>query len=319
MGFIGDMFGGGDDAGDAAIKASETQAQWQKDALEYMKQREALPQQYREGALNKLGGIYGLPGLSTTYNAGNNPDLNKVATNLANNIIYNKYGIGSNSNVNSEQTINQSIGSDSNYNQQQFINEILQSPLYQNIMGGLDAGENSIMRNAAATGGLRSGNTQYALADYNTQLQNKALLESYNQQLMGLQGMAGLPSMAPAIAGGMSDIGTTYGQGIIAAAQANQAGGQNNANNFMGLGALGISAYNSGMFSDRRLKKNIKIVGKTNGFNWYSFTWNSVAEKLGLSGNTYGIMADEVFAKIPQAVSLKDGFMFVNYAMIGVL
>lgn len=271
MGFIGDLFGGGDDAGDAAIKAAETQAQWQKDALEYMKQREALPQQYREGALNKLGGIYGLPGLSTTYN------------------------------------------------QQQFINEILQSPLYKNIMGGLDAGENSIMRNAAATGGLRSGNTQYALADYNTQLQNKALLESYNQQLMGLQGMAGLPSMAPAIAGGMSDIGTTYGQGIIAAAQANQAGGQNIANNFMGLGSLGIAAYNSGMFSDRRLKKNIKIVGKTNGFNWYSFTWNSVAEKLGLSGNTYGIMADEVFAKIPQAVSLKDGFMFVNYAMIGVL
>lgn len=263
------MFGGGDDAGDAAIKASETQAQWQKDALEYMKQREALPQQYREGALNQLGGLYGMEG-----------------------------GTG---------------------NQQAMIDRAIQSPLYQQIMGGLDAGENSIMRNAAATGGLRSGNAQYALADYNTQLQNKALLESYNQQLMGLQGLAGLPSMAPAIAGGMSDIGTTYGQGIIAAAQANQAGGQNNANNFMGLGALGISAYNSGMFSDRRLKKNIKIVGKTNGFNWYSFTWNSVAEKLGLSGNTYGIMADEVFAKIPEAVSLKDGFMFVNYAMIGVL
>ena len=270
MGFIRDIFGGGgDDAADASIKASETQAQWQKDALDYLKQAEAVPQQYREGALNQLGGMYGLEG-----------------------------GTG---------------------NQQAVIDRAIQSPLYQQIMGGLDAGENSILRNASATGGLRSGNTQYALADYNTQLQNKALLESYNQQLMGLQGMAGLPSMAPAIASGMSDIGTTYGQGIIAAAQAKQSGGQNNANNMMGLGQLGISAYNSGMFSDRRLKKNIKIIGKVKGFNWYSFTWNTVAEKLGMTGNTYGIMADEVFAKIPQAVSLKDGFMFVNYGMIGVL
>ena len=268
MGFIGDMFGGGgDDAADASIKASETQAQWQKNALDYLKQTEAVPQQYREGALNQLGGMYGLEG-----------------------------GTG---------------------NQQAVIDRAIQSPLYQQIMGGLDAGENSILRNASATGGLRSGNTQYALADYNTQLQNKALLESYNQQLMGLQGMAGLPSMAPAIASGMSDIGTTYGQGIIAAAQAKQSGGQNNANNMMGLGQLGIAAY--GMFSDRRLKKNIKIIGKVKGFNWYSFTWNTVAEKLGMTGNTYGIMADEVFAKIPQAVSLKDGFMFVNYGMIGVL
>jgi len=256
-------------AANAAIQGSEIQADYQKDALEYLKEREALPQQYREGALNQLGGLYGLEG-----------------------------GTG---------------------NQQEMIDRAIQSPLYQQIMGGLDAGENAILRNASATGGLRSGNTNYNLADYGTQLQNKALLESYNQQLMGLQGMAGLPSMAPAIASGMSDIGTTYGQGITAAAQAKQSGGQNIVNNMMGLGQLGISAYTAGMFSDRRLKKNIKIIGKVKGFNWYSFTWNTVAEKLGMTGNTYGIMADEVFAKIPQAVSLKDGFMFVNYAMIGVL
>lgn len=256
-------------AAKAAIQGSEIQADYQKDALEYLKEREALPQQYREGALNQLGGLYGLEG-----------------------------GTG---------------------NQQEMIDRAIQSPLYQQIMGGLDAGENAILRNASATGGLRSGNTNYNLADYGTQLQNKALLESYNQQLMGLQGMAGLPSMAPAIASGMSDIGTTYGQGMIAAAQAKQSGGQNNVNNMMGLANLGILAYNAGMFSDRRLKKNIKIIGKVKGFNWYSFTWNTVAEKLGMTGNTYGIMADEVFAKIPQAVSLKDGFMFVNYAMIGVL
>jgi hypothetical protein len=30
-------------------------------------------------------------------------------------------------------------------------------------------------------------------------------------------------------------------------------------------------------------------------------------------------MAEEVFDSMPEAVTLKDGFLFVNYAMIGVL
>lgn len=270
MSFLGDVFGGGggDEAAKAAIKASETTAEAQREALEYLKEREAIPQQFREGALTELGGLYGLEG-----------------------------GTGS---------------------QEAIIQRAIKSPLYQNIMGGREAGEEAILRNLAATGGLRSGTAQEGLYDYNTQLQNKALLESYNQQLMGLQGLGSLPSMAPVIAGQISGIGQTLGQGQIAAAQARQAGSQQGMGNLMGFGGLAIDAYSSGMFSDRRLKKNIKVVGKVNGFNWYSFDWNSVAEKFGLSGSTFGIMADEVFDKAPGAVMLKDGALFVLYGALGI-
>lgn len=269
MGFVGDMFGGGGgDAADAAIRGSEIEAQYMREALDYLKETEEVPQQFREGALSRLGGIYGLEG-----------------------------GEGS---------------------QQELIDQAIASPLYGAIMGGREAGEESILRSAAATGGLRSGNVQEALYDYNTQLQNQALLESYNQQLQGLQGLAMLPSGAGQIAQYTGQIGTTLGQGQIAAAQAQQAGQQQGFGNIMGLGQLGLSAYSSGMFSDRRLKKSIKYVGTVRGWNWYTWTWNVVAEKMGLVGNCQGCMADEVYAEEPEAVVMKDLFMWVCYPRLGV-
>ena len=254
-------------AADSATQAAAIQAAAQREALEYLKEREAIPQQFREGALTSLGGLYGLEG-----------------------------GEG---------------------DQQAMIERAMASPLYQSMIGGREAGEEAIMRSAAATGGLRSGGTQAAMYDYNTQLQNQALLESYNQQLSGLSGLAQLPSMAPQIASGITGIGTTQAAGVTAAAQAQQIAQQQQQANLMGLGQLGISL--AGMFSDRRLKKDIKHIGEINGHKWYSFTWNGVAEKLGLSGNTYGCMADEVYEKAPGAVILKDGFMMVLYGTLGIL
>jgi len=271
MGFVADLFGFGDDPGEAAanasIAASQTQAQYQRDALNYLKETEALPQSLREGALTKIGGVYDVPG-----------------------------GEGS---------------------QQDMIDAAISSPLYGAIMGGQEAGEESILRNASATGGLRSGNVQGNLYDYNVQLQNKALLESYNQQMQGLQGLAGLPSNATQIANQTSSIGQTLGQGQVAAGQAIQAGNQQEADNWMGLGGLGLAAY--GMFSDRRLKKNIKKVGFLKGFNIYSWDWNIVAQKMGLTGGTIGCMADEVYTERPDAVSIKDLFMFVHYDRLGII
>lgn len=268
MGLIGDIFGGGgNDAANAAIAASNTEAQSQREALKYLKEINAVPQGFREESLKRLGGLYGLEG-----------------------------GIGS---------------------QDELIQRAINSPLYKDIMGGLNVGEDAIMRNAAATGGLRSGNTSYNLADYSTQLQNKALLDSYNQQLMGLSGLAGLSTDEQNIASLISGIGETLGQGQIGAAQAKQTASQNTWSNLLGLGGLGIGI--AGMFCDRRLKKNIRILGKIRGFNWCQFKWNSVAEKLGLKGRSCGIMADEVYEKVPEAVILKDGFMFVLYDLIGMM
>jgi len=269
MGFVGDFIndifggGGGDDAADASIAGANIQAQGQREALGYMKEREALPRQFSEGALKGLGGIYGLEG-----------------------------GTG---------------------NQQELIDRAIQSPLYQSIMGGQEAGEESILRNASMTGGFRSGNTQENLYDYNVQLQNKALLESYNQELQGLTGLAGLPSNTNQIAGQMSGIGQTLGQGQIAAGQAQQAGKQQGFGNMLGLGELGVLA-----FSDRRLKNNLEKIGEVNGHNWYMWDWNIVANKMGLGGKSEGVLADELVKSNPECIGIKYGFMIVDYTKLGI-
>jgi hypothetical protein len=260
---------GADAAADASVQGANIQADYQREALAYLKETEEIPQLFREEALKGIAGAYNIEG-----------------------------GAGS---------------------QRDLIDRALASPLYGSIMGGQEAGEDAILRNAAATGGFRSGNVQHNMYDYNVQLQNRALLESYNQQMQGLQGLARLPSNANQIAQQTSEIGTTYGQGIIAAGQAQQQGYQNMGNNVMGAVNLGISAYDAGMFSDRRLKINIKKIGLYKGFNIYAWDWNIVANKMGLTGSTIGCMADEVYPKVKSAVSIKNLFMFVDYSKIGIL
>lgn len=79
----------------------------------------------------------------------------------------------------------------------------------------------------------------------------------------------------------------------------------------MGLGGnLGSAAIGA---SDRRLKCAITRIGELdNGLPLYRFRY--------VGGDTYhiGVMADEVEAVIPEAVSWKRGFAHVNYTMLGV-
>lgn len=64
MGAVGSALGiGGGDSGKKDIrKAADTQAAAQREALAYLKEREQIPQQFREEALNQLAGAYGVPG-----------------------------------------------------------------------------------------------------------------------------------------------------------------------------------------------------------------------------------------------------------------
>jgi hypothetical protein len=296
MGFF-DFLGGGDGASEAAGAASGAALKTQKKGIQYLKEADVLPRQLREGALRGLGGLYDLEG-----------------------------GEGS---------------------QQELIDRAIQSPLYQAIMGGQEAGEESILRSASATGGLRSGDVQSNLYDYNTQLQNKALLESYNQQLQGLAGLSGLSSYVPQIAQGIAGKGQITAQGIIGSEQAHQDARQQGIGNLMGLGTLGLSGFSSGlfdggtaapvnpgdrgisgglayspqgmsMFSDRRLKKNIKKIGEVNGHNLYEWDWNIVGNKMGLDGSSVGVIADEIVKTDPDCIGFKDGFLIVDYAKLGI-
>lgn len=105
---------------------------------------------------------------------------------------------------------------------------------------------------------------------------------------------------------------------IGAAQRANQlqaqiANSQASAARFAGL-AQGIGSAIGGMPmpSDRRLKTDIHLIGKTGmGLNKYSFRYKKDPSKVYI-----GVMADEVEEVMPEAVTELDGYKAVYYSMI---
>lgn len=266
MGFLSNIFGGGSgkSAALASLVGAQMQAGAQRESLEYLKGVEELPQMFREGALTRLAGMYGLEGGEGAPMADQEMLLERAQT----------------------------------------------SPFYTAMLEG---GEEAVLRSAAATGGLRSGGTISDLKD----VQNEALLASYNQQISdearqiaGLEGLAGLQSYAPQIAQQTANIGATLGQGTTAAAQAKIAGQNQGFSNLMGLGSLGLGAL---AFSDIRLKENIEHVGFVGDHKWYVWDWNDEAKTLGLEGKGQGVMAHEVDNLNPDIIGEQDGYITVDY------
>lgn len=159
-------------AGEAAASATAATLQGQSEQLDYLREINKMPMEYRDKALAQLFAA-----------TGGTPE-----------------------------------------EQQSTIDRAKASPLYQELIGGREAGEEAIARHAAATGGLRSGNIQGALYDYNTQLKKQALTEAYGQQMQGLRGLAQIPTGEEQIGASMRDIGLTTGLGITAQQQAQQSG-----------------------------------------------------------------------------------------------
>lgn len=183
-------------------------------------------------------------------------------------------------------------------NQQGLIDQVQANPFYQSMVS---QGEEAVLRNAAATGGLRGGNVQQALA----QNSQNVLQGLTNQYLGGFGQLAGYQPNTAGVAQATSNIGNTMAQGITGAAQAQQ----------QGIGNLvNIGTSLAGLFSDERLKDNVKFIGKINGHKLYSWTWNKLAEKLGLKGESQGVIAQEVEQYAPHLVGERDGYKTVNYA-----
>jgi len=130
------------------------------------------------------------------------------------------------------------LGINGNAAQQAAINNINNSSEMQTY---LKQGENAILQNASATGGLRGGNTQAALAQFRPQLLNQLI----NQRYQNYAGLTALGQNAAAGTGnaGMqtaSNISNLYQQTGAAQAGAALANGQANANMWNGLtGAIG--------------------------------------------------------------------------------
>lgn len=101
----------------------------------------------------------------------------------------------------------------------------------------------------------------------------------------------------------------TY-QSQLGASNAQSAGNANMMSGLFGLGQMGMMGYGMGLFSDRRLKKNIKRIGTdSKGLGVYSFEYI-------FGGGMLGYMADEVEKVSPAAVREVGGLKIVNYAEV---
>ncbi len=117
--------------------------------------------------------------------------------------------------------------------QQAAFNQQEQSPLFQGIAR---QGENAILQNASATGGLRGGNVQGALAQFRPALLNQFIEQQYGR----MAGIANLGQNAAAGVGqaGMNtanQIGAQFGNIGEARGNAAIAGGTANSAFFAGL------------------------------------------------------------------------------------
>lgn len=130
--------------------------------------------------------------------------------------------------------------------QKQALANIQYSPTFKAIA---QQGENAILQNASATGGLRGGNTQGALAQFRPQLLNQLVQQQF-------QNLGGLTQVGQASAAGQASAGLQTGSNIAnllgqqGSAQAGGILGAQNAQNQMigNLIGLGGAAIGSGAF-----------------------------------------------------------------------
>lgn len=147
------------------------------------------------------------------------------------------------------------IGANGPLNQVGAITDFANSPLYGILAG---QGENAIRQNAAATGGLRGGNIQGALAQFRPNLLNSMIQQQF-------QNLGSLTSVGQNAAAGVGNAGMNSSNQVINALQqsgAAQAGnalaqGKIEANNWSNLGSgigflgsqLGGSGFGNALMS----------------------------------------------------------------------
>ena len=225
--------------------------------------------------------------------------------------------------------------------QQSIINQITSGAEYGSLVR---QGEEAILQSASATGGLRGGNTQSALAKFRPEILSSLIRDEYSR-------LGNMVSMGQNAAAGVGNAGMQTGQNIsnqygqIGQAQAGAAlaRGQATANMWGNIaGSVGLAAGLGGFGrapaappagfdamltnvqtplppgsigpSDIRLKTDIEPAGERNGHAWYTYryVWDDVGTIRG------GVMAQEVMATHPEAVITHPlGFLMVDYSKLG--
>lgn len=204
----------------------------------------------------------------------------------------------------------------------------------QNFQDMQNLVERKVMANRATSGLLRSGATASALTDAELQFANNY----YDNRLKELQGgiqygtygndaqasiLEKLGASGTDLAGALANIQMQResNDAMIKAAQ-NQAAATTSAakesskSNLIGsaIGALGTVGLAAAMFSDRRLKRDLTLVGKSNnGLNIYLGRYT---EESGLDDGKWHLflIAQEVQEVVPDAViEDESGYLKVDY------
>ena len=211
------------------------------------------------------------------------------------------------------------------------------NPLFQL---GLDNANTQTNQIAASRGRLSAGDTLQQL-NQNALLTAAPLIQQQKQSIGDLLGISQnvaanqgniIQGTAAAEGNLLTGAAAATGAGLVGAANARGAGSMNLLN--LGLqaggaafggggggasgGTPGAFSHSIGDFSDPSLKENVARTGTENGHNTYTWDWNEDANELGMSGSSFGVMADEVLKINPDAVTISEGYMRVNYDMIGV-
>ena len=210
--------------------------------------------------------------------------------------------------------------------QQQAIAQLEQGAGFQ---AQVRQGEEALLQRASATGGLRGGNVQAALAQFRPQMLQQEIEAQYGRlggmTQLGQTTTQNIAQLGQASAAGQSaaglqtgaDIAALLGQQGAARAGARLAQGAA-ASDVLNLPAqfLGMQ-YGAGVakpslgFSDRRLKKNVARLGtRSDGLGVYEF------EYIWGGGRQIGLMAQEVVNIYPDAIGESHGYMTVDYGKV---
>ena len=214
--------------------------------------------------------------------------------------------------------------------QQQAIAQLEQGAGFQ---AQVRQGEEALLQRASATGGLRGGNIQAALAQFRPQMLQQEIEAQYGRlggmTALGQTTTQNIAQLGQASAAGQSaaglqtgaNIANLFGQQGAARAGARLAEGTAASNvlnlpgQFLGMqyGAGVAKPTLEGMFkiSDRRLKKNVARLGtRSDGLGVYEF------EYIWGGGRQIGLMAQEVVNIYPDAIGESHGYMTVNYGKV---
>ena len=208
--------------------------------------------------------------------------------------------------------------------QQQAMQGFEQSPLFQSLT---QQGENAILQSASATGGLRGGNVQAALAQFRPQMLNQLIEQQYGRlgglTTVGQASAAGQASSGMQSASNISNLLANQGAALAGVQLARGNVGRQIFGDVLNIAKTGAQIASAGsgsgggqggggaQFSDRRLKKNIKQIGtRSDGLGVYEFDyiWGGARQ--------IGLMAQEVQSVYPGAVSESGGYLMVDYSKV---